>query len=752
MRLIVAELRSRLQYKIIVPFLLLTLCVALAGSAIAFRLVAGSWQERFSNQLAQVVRDTNDSLVDQERANLLFLQEAVTAQANPSANAPAVADALAAGDDAALARALAPYFRNGLQRPSVRLDRLIAFDGSGKTRFDWERSSAVAGDDHAVNQPLDLARTWLVPRVLEADQDVLGDKFAGLITMPDTRASYLGTISPVRQNEQVVGGLIVAMRVDSLADSLRERSQAAIIAVYGGDGTALSSTLVPDEGLEAIKMSPASLAALRSGGDTGSAVFGVPVNAREYQFAYSPLVVRDDTIGILGVALSRDYVLNAWADARQPLAVLTISLMIAIIALGVYIARLITAPLQELVATARAVTAGNLQQRSPVRSSDEVGLLSHSFNTMTEHLLQLYEAVRDESSERAAIVESIVDGVVVCDIDGRIRYANRAMRLFLQLGDDQPLPGFFHQLPLEPLPDNDTFGEHRAGNLFSLNQWIVRVSAAPVVAHDGARLGSVGVLQDMTAEVAVDRAKTNFIATISHELRTPLTVLRGNADLLLRGLMGQLEPEQRTLIETMRSHSINMTSLINNVIVIAGIDSGSLVSDPEELDLRKVLEEVIWPLRAQISAKELDLQLDLPQDLPPVHADLFQLRTVLTQLLDNARRYTARGGIFVRAQTVESMVRVDVSDTGVGIPEDLHEHIFRRFVRGDGVNAGINSAERGIGLGLAIVKQLVERQGGRVWLARTGDTGTTLSFTLPYANATQRHINPTGDGPHAAAA
>ena len=752
MRLILAELRSRLQYKIIVPFLLLTLCVALAGSAIAFRLVAGSWQERFSNQLAQVARDTNDSLVDQERANLLFLQEAVTAQANPSANAPAVADALAAADDAALARALAPYFRNGLQRPSVRLDRLIAFDRSGKTRFDWERPSGGAIGGHQAHPQLDLARTWLVPRVLAADQDVRGDKFAGLIALPDTQTYYLGTIAPVHQNAQIVGGLIVAMRVDSLAETLRERSQAAIVAVYDGDGKALSSTLVPIDGLGTLKMSRAALEGLQNSGDTGSAVFGVPVNARDYQFAYSQLRVREDTIGILAVALSRDYVLNAWADARWPLTLLTVSLMLAIIALGVYIARMITAPLQELVSTARAVTAGNLQRRSVVRSGDEVGVLSQSFNSMTEHLLQLYEAVRDEASERAAIVESIVDGVVVCDIDGRIRYANRAMRQFLQLGDEQPLPEFFHRLPLEPLAESDTFGDGRSSNLFALNQWILRVSASPVIAHDGARLGSVGVFQDMTAEVAVDRAKTNFIATISHELRTPLTVLRGNADLLLRGLMGQVEPEQRVLIETMRVHTINMTSLVNNVIVIAGIDSGSLQTDPEELDLRQVVEEVMWPLRTQISAKGLDLHLDLPDELPPVWADLFQLRMVLTQLIDNARRYTARGAIFVRALSAETMVRVDVTDTGVGIPADLHEHIFRRFVRGDGAHAGINSSERGIGLGLAIVKQLVERQGGQVWLARTGETGTTLSFTLPNVNATQRHNNPSGDEPHAAAA
>src|SRR5207244_7126692 len=123
MRLI-RELRSHLQYKIILPFLLLTLLVALAGSAVSFLLFTGSAQERLNNQLAQAARATSDALVNQERANLVFLREVAFAGPTNQTGAPAVADALAAQDIAGLTQALDPYFRAGAQRPGARVDRL----------------------------------------------------------------------------------------------------------------------------------------------------------------------------------------------------------------------------------------------------------------------------------------------------------------------------------------------------------------------------------------------------------------------------------------------------------------------------------------------------------------------------------------------------------------------------------------------------------------------------------------------------
>jgi len=352
---------------------------------------------------------------------------------------------------------------------------------------------------------------------------------------------------------------------------------------------------------------------------------------------------------------------------------------------------------------------------------------------MTGHLLDLYRAVRGEASQRAAIVDSITDGVIVCNPSGEVQVLNRTTRALLGLAEGEPGPQRFEDIPLQVLGEAmPIFGEARSTNLFLLGERIVRVAAAPVLGDDGAQLGDVYVLQDLTDEVAMDRAKNNFIATISHELRTPLTVLSGTSELLLRNMVGQLSDDQRTLIESMRKHTMTMNALLSNVITIANLESGTLSLDLEPVCLSGVLDGVIWPIRAALDAKGLELVIDLPEDLPEIMADEPQLRIVLYQLLDNARRYTDRGWVAIRATHLSNLVRVDITDTGRGISSDFSEHLFTRFARG---SEGINSSERGIGLGLAIARELIQRQEGQIWLDHTSDQGSTFSFTLPCIQA-----------------
>jgi signal transduction histidine kinase len=728
----VHELRSHLQYKIILPFLLLTLLVALAGSVVSFLLITGSAQERLNNQLAQVARATSDALVNQERANLVFLREVAFAGPNARTGAPAVADALVGRDSAGLARALDPYFRVGAQRPGVRADRLIAFDISRQSLVDWELTREASGAIARVERKQrDIGALWFVPQILAGQQDPLGDKFAGLLDLSDSDTRYLFTVAPVVKGDRVVGGLIIATRLDSVLQSLSASSQAAIITLYRAeDGSAFASTATPADGLAVLNMRGDLVAPTRDLklAEDQSMFDVVRVNERDYQFAYAPMRVRSSIIGLVSVGLARDYVTGPLADAGPPLTILTVALMLAIIGLGIFIARQITRPLQELVDTAQAVTAGDLERRSRVAVQDEIGLLSNSFNGMTAHLLDLYRAVHAEASQRAAIVESITDGVVVCDPAGVVLVINRATRELLGLADDAPGPYRFEDIALTPLGDAaPAFGETRGTDLFNLEQHIVRVAVAPVLGEDGVQIGDVYVLQDLTSEVAMDRAKTNFIATISHELRTPLTVLGGNAELLLRNLVGTLTDEQRVLVEAMRKHTLSMTSLLNNVITIAGLESRSLTFEIEPIALNDVMNDMLWSVRTQIVAKGLSLDVAIPHDLPSVLADAHQLRSALQQLLDNARRYTDNGSISIRASRNGNQVRIDITDTGRGISPDLAEHLFSRFTRG---SEGINSAERGIGLGLAIARQLIERQGGTIWLESTSQQGSTFSLAL----------------------
>jgi signal transduction histidine kinase len=248
---------------------------------------------------------------------------------------------------------------------------------------------------------------------------------------------------------------------------------------------------------------------------------------------------------------------------------------------------------------------------------------------------------------------------------------------------------------------------------------------------DGAAGGEVLVLHDITEAVVMDKAKTDFIATISHELRTPLTVIRGFIELLLRGTGGEkLTEDQADLLTQVRARAVDMTDMVNNAILIADIESGQLRTERQPIDLELIVSGALVPLRQSFETKGLKISLEMPEDLPPVLADREQLKRAFSQILDNARRYTEQGSVTVRASTQGDQVRIDVHDTGPGIAPEVLPRLFKRFQRVE----GNNSTQRGGGLGLAITRQLIERQGGSVSVTSTPGEGSIFTVILQQAN------------------
>ncbi|NTU80823.1 MAG: HAMP domain-containing protein [Chloroflexales bacterium] len=735
-------LNSQLRYQIIFPFLLLTFVVAVAGSFVVFYLLSQALKQRFDTELANVTRSASDALISQEQANLQFLRQAAFASANVETGAPSVADAIAAGDSKGLAQALEPFFKDGALSPGVRLDRLIAFDTQGRSMVDFERRTSPQGDGYITNPPIDLNGAWFTDKIISGTSDDQGDKYAGLIQFADTNTLYFATIAPVYKGDKVAGGLIAAMHVDSLLAVMTTRSRADGITLYDQSGRVISTTF----GDTVAPMSLDLLSAFEANTSPFETVLfrNEVIDNHEYQFAYVPLMVRGSSVGILAPARSRDYILDTWNSTVWPVMGLIGALALAIFVVGIFIARHITMPLEELARTSTEIAEGKLDRRARIGSENEIGQLAVSFNQMTEFLVRLYDQVQAEASQRAAIVESITDGIVVVDDQGNIKMINRATRRLMSITDDAPMPEKLSDIPMQRLVEGvPGFGTQRAQDLFTLGEYIVRASIAPVVGGDGTRSGYVCLLQDMTAEVEVDRARTNFIGTISHELKTPLQVISGNADVLIRGMVGRLNDEQANCVEAIRQHTNNMTGLLQNVITIAHLDSGATTTDLAPVELLRPIDEANWRVQSQIKAKGLTLNVQIPEGLRPVLADFDHVRQVVYQLLDNARRYTHEGSITVRALDCGDHVRVEVTDTGRGIPPDMQEQVFQRFIRGDGTSEGINSAERGIGLGLAICKQLVERQGGTIGVTSIPNQGSTFYFTLRYANDTSGPENET---------
>jgi signal transduction histidine kinase/HAMP domain-containing protein len=344
----------------------------------------------------------------------------------------------------------------------------------------------------------------------------------------------------------------------------------------------------------------------------------------------------------------------------------------------------------------------------------------------------LYAQVQQDAKQRQAILTSISDGVVVCDEYGQIVLLNRAAEQILGLYDWQETRPNFADMPLEQVSQSrEVFGQGH-DEQFQLGDRFITLSRAPVVAEDAQALGEVIILHDVTEAVAIDKAKTDFIATISHELRTPLTVIRGFTELLLRGRGDEaLTPDQADLLGQVRARAVDMTNMVNNAILIADIESGQLRTELQPQDVEMVLSMALAPIRQGFEAKSLGLNLELSPDLPPVLADREQLKRIFSQLLDNAMRYTDTGSVTVRATVNDrNDVQVDFIDTGRGITAEMLPMLFKRFQRVE----GNNSAQRGGGLGLAITRQLIDRHGGKVHVVSTPGQGSTFTVTLLQAN------------------
>jgi PAS domain S-box-containing protein len=371
--------------------------------------------------------------------------------------------------------------------------------------------------------------------------------------------------------------------------------------------------------------------------------------------------------------------------------------------------------------------------------------LYHLITQQAEQLGNTLRAAQEEASKRQAILESIAEGVMVADARGEVIMMNAAAERILGLRREEVLGR-----PIRHF--TGLYGPAWQEWMASLQRWLsaphgqpptlfmrhelepegrfITVHAA-LVMMGTEFLGIVSVFRDITAEVEADRAKAEFISTVSHELRTPMTSIKGYVDLLLMGSAGPLSEMQRRFLQIVRANADRLKTLVDDLLDISRIESGRLQLDLRPVPLEAAVEAVIISLKARLDEKRQQLEVDLPDALPPVMADKDRLIQILMNLVSNAHKYTPEGGwIRIRARPQGEMVRVEVQDTGIGIPPEALPRIFERFYRVDDPRV---QETPGTGLGLSIVKALVELHGGQIGVESEVGKGSTFYFTLPIA-------------------
>jgi signal transduction histidine kinase len=228
----------------------------------------------------------------------------------------------------------------------------------------------------------------------------------------------------------------------------------------------------------------------------------------------------------------------------------------------------------------------------------------------------------------------------------------------------------------------------------------------------------------------LDRLKDDFISTVTHELRTPLTSIRALSELLHADPKMDL-PKRSQFLAIIVKESERLTRLINQVLDLAKIESGSAEWHPTELDIKEVIQDAASATAALMRESRIELKLDLPDDVPRVQADRDRLMQVMVNLISNAVKFCNRraGRIEIRLSVQPQTVRVDVADNGAGIAPADQEVIFEKFRQGGGDT--LTDKPQGTGLGLPISRQIVRHFGGTLWVDSTPGQGATFSFTLP---------------------
>ncbi len=390
----------------------------------------------------------------------------------------------------------------------------------------------------------------------------------------------------------------------------------------------------------------------------------------------------------------------------------------------------------------KMVTAAATQIATAIGNAELYRLIQEQ----ADRLGDMLRMQQTEASKTRAILEGIADGVVVTDTDGRIILFNDAAERILGVPRSVVMNENVHALPATL----SAGAEMAARGLAAVSRWVgiasrqgpqmeerfavgnkvASVRVAPVMMGDEL-LGTVALFRDISKEVEAERVKNEFISTVSHELRTPMTSIKGYTDLLFMQAAGPITDAQRKFLTVIKSNADRLATLVNDLLDISRIETGRIRLDRQPTDAAKVIQDVVTALRTKSEEKQLTVTVKVKSPLPPVYADRDRLTQILTNLVDNACRYTPAGGkITVSARRVSDKVQIDVADTGIGISPEDQKKVFDRFYRAD---HPVVQETGGTGLGLAIVKSFVEMHGGTIWLKSELGKGSTFSFTMPIA-------------------
>jgi NtrC-family two-component system sensor histidine kinase KinB len=545
-------------------------------------------------------------------------------------------------------------------------------------------------------------------------------------------------------------------KVGQAREDLRGQRQ-----LFKGASGRLQPLLTDTDELKAASDLREHAAAYRAAGDTLLEAAGRPDAARIYHEQVNPALrravadcARIRELNYRGMQQAGVAARNEARRATGMVAALSLIALLLSTLVAMRLARAILGPVRELTRSVEAIRREDFSPRVTVDSATELGRLAEEFNRMAETLAAYRASSLGELLLAKATLEATLaalpDAVIVVDPEGRIVSRNpRAEEVIRALGGAEA--GRVGDLPLTPAAlrgvedalrgGRPTNGRGDLGQALAvpLGGRPVKMlpRAAPIPDFRPHRPGAVLVLDDVTEFARLDELRSELVAVASHELKTPLTALQMNL-LLLAERADNLTPRQREILDAALGGVEELRGTIEELLDLTRIEAGQLRLARERVDLGAVVEQAAAAIRPRFEDAGVALRVEREVPGAAVRGDAARLRIVFANLLGNALKYTPRGEVVVRLEslspTVEGgkpMLQVSVTDTGPGIPAEFRERVFEKFFRVEDQGAGSPQGVRGAGIGLYLCRQIVEAHGGTIRCdVGSGDAGTRVVVRL----------------------
>lgn len=429
-------------------------------------------------------------------------------------------------------------------------------------------------------------------------------------------------------------------------------------------------------------------------------------------------------IGILFGQLVQSYFLESLIESQKVkiLWILSISLgitIIVIILLVIRMAAMYTKPIKAATDVAIELAKGNYRARTKIDRLDEAGMLGTAINRLAENLQELVKVQEMQQDRLSALIENMGAGLILIDSRGYIKLINRGYIDIFQVNPKDYLDKLYYEVidqeELRQLIADVFRTEQKVRKQLLIPLRIERrffdVYGVPIIGSNHVWKGVLLVFHDITELKKLEQTRKDFVANVSHELKTPVTSIKGFAETLMDGAMNNPETLE-AFLSIILKESERLQSLIEDLLELSKIEQQGFRLNLKQLDVNKLLKDVITLLNGKAQAKNIHLDFTSDSKQLMIKGDIDRLKQVFINLISNAINYTPDGGdVKVVLTDGGENITVHVKDSGVGIKQDEIPRIFERFYRVDRARSR-NSG--GTGLGLAIVKHLVEAHQGNI--------------------------------------